>query len=286
MSTRITGSVGSYQSGAVNREKDIRTVQELLTAAARKLKDPRLDPGGIDGKIHRVASRSSTVKAITHFQKVQVGLNRPDQRIDVGGKTWNKLMNVVGRAAPKQPSKPIGLLTLTVSHGGLVPTGTVRAKGKSVGTYNGAYESSFVLSGGLTGRFRGSIWPNNMTEKGHLVDGSYPLHLGFHKGGGAAKQTADNLVVKNKGVRAGLLVNMRNAVSVQSDNSSKTSSSGINIHNGLSATKRSSDGCLNLPPSDWAKFMQLILDAYPNIKDWHQEYKNTGKKIGTLIVQQ
>ena len=282
---RIYGSVGSYQSGAKNSKADITTVQELLTAAAVKLKKSVFDPGGIDGLISRSAERSGTVKAITQFQRLQVGMTRPDQRIDVDGKTWKKLVQVVGTLPPKKAPKTVGLVTLTVSHGGLVPTGTTRAKGESVGTHDGAYESSFVLSGGLTGTFRGSIWPNDMTKKGHLVDGEYPIHIGFHKGGGKAKQGADNLVHKTKGIRAALLVNARNGVSVHSDLSSKTTSYGVNIHNGLSAAKRSSDGCPNLPPDDWKRFIQLFLDAYPNIKDWHTVGTNTGKKVGTLIVK-
>jgi len=40
-----------------------------------------------------------------------------------------------------------------------------------------------------------------------------------------------------------------------------------------------------LPFKSWSRFMKLILDAYPNIDDWHAEYTNTGKKIGTLVVQ-
>lgn len=285
MSARISGSVGSYQSGAKNNSLDITTVQELLTAAAIKLKKPVFDPGGIDGKIGRVAERSGTVKAITQFQRLQVGMARPDQRIDVDGKTWKKLVQIAGSIPPKKAPTPTGLVTLTVSHGGLVPSGTTRAKGQPNHTYDGAYESSFVLAGGLTGTFRGSIWPNKMTVKGHLVDGSYPIHIGFHKGGGAAKQGAGNLVVKTSGIRAALLVNARKGVAVNSDLSSKKTSYGVNIHNGLTATKRSSDGCPNMPPDDWKRFIKLFLDAYPNIADWHTVGNNTGKKVGTLIVQ-
>jgi len=284
MAARISGSVGSYESGAKNKQVDITTVQELLTAAAIKLRKSQFDPGGIDGKIARVAARSQTVQAITKFQREQVGLSRPDQRIDVAGKTWKKLVQVVGGAVPK-PTTPISQVTLTVSHGGLVPTGTTRASGQPTGTYHGPYESSFVLSGGLTGSFRGSIWPNDMTQRGHLIDGSYPLHIGFHKGGKAAKQNASNLVVKTSGIRAALLVNMRKSVAVSSDKASKKTASGVNIHNGLTSKKRSSDGCPNILPSDWSRFIRLFLDAYPNINDWHAEYTNTGKKVGTLVVR-
>ena len=156
---------------------------------------------------------------------------------------------------------------------------------KPVGTYQGPYESSFVLTGGLVGTFRGSIWPNNMTVKGYVVDGIYPLHIGFHKGGTAAKQTASDLVVRTSGIRAGLLVNARSGVTVKSDNPAKTLSHGINVHNGLSSGNRSSDGCLNLPTEDWKRFIKLFLDAYPDINDWHTLGTNTGKKIGSLVIK-
>ena len=282
---RITGSVGSYQSGARNSRGDVETIQRMLEAAATKLRKPQYNPKGVDGLINRIADRSETVKAITAFQKEQVGMMRPDRRVDVNGLTWKTLTRVAGPLMPKPSTPAKGLITLTVSHGGLVPKGTTRRRGQIVGSYDGAYESTFVLSGGLSGNFRGSIWPNDMTVKGHLVDGTYPLHIGFHKGGGKAKQKSSDLVVRTKGIRAGLLVNARNGVTVQSDEVTKTTSYGINVHNGLSSTKRSSDGCLNLPPEDWKRFIKLFLDAFPNIDDWHTIGPNTGKKIGNLIVQ-
>ncbi len=100
MAARISGSGGSYQSGAKNNSTDITTVQELLTAAAIKQKKSVFDPGGIDGKISRTAERSGTVKAITQFQRLQIGMVRPDQRIDVNGKTWKKLVQVAGSIPP------------------------------------------------------------------------------------------------------------------------------------------------------------------------------------------
>ena len=76
-------------------------MQELLTQAAKNLNSPAFDPKGIDGQIARVGSQSNTVKAITNFQKQQVGMARPDQRIDVNGNTWKKLVAVSGPVAPK-----------------------------------------------------------------------------------------------------------------------------------------------------------------------------------------
>jgi hypothetical protein len=283
MAASISASVGSYESGAKNVAADVTTVQQLLTQVAKKLTAPAFDPKGIDGKIGRPWSRSNTVAAIIAFQKQKVGMAKPDARIDVGGRTWQTLVSTAGTVAPPAPVGPVGLITLTVSHGGKIPTKT-KFKEATAATADGMYESTFTLTGGLTGTFRGSIWPDDMTIKGRVVDGTYPLHIGFHKGGGAAKQSASNLVVKTEGIRPGLLVNARNAVSVKSDNAAKTTSVGINVHNGFNGN-RGSDGCLTLHPQDWSKFIQAFLTAFPNINDWHAVGTNTGKKIGSLVIK-
>ena len=44
-------------------------------------------------------------------------------------------------------------------------------------------------------------------------------------------------------------------------------------------------GAFAIQPADWSKFIQIFLDAYPNISDWHTIGGNTGKKIGTLVVK-
>lgn len=282
MASSISQSVGSYESGAKNVPSDVRLVQELLTQVARKLNVADFDPKGIDGKIARPGSLSNTVKAITNFQRQKVGLSMPDQRIDVNGKTWNTLVSLSGPVVPAPPAAPVQLITLTVAHGGKIPTKT-KFKNATPATADGMYESTFTLSGGLTGTFRGSIYPDDMTVKGRVIDGTYPLHIGFHKGGGAAKQTATDLVVRTQGIRAGLLVNARNAVSVKSDDPNKTTSVGINVHNGFNS-ERGSDGCLTLHPDDWSRFIKLFLDAFPNIDDWHTIGNNTGKKIGSLVI--
>ncbi|PQO36170.1 hypothetical protein DTL21_09655 [Bremerella cremea] len=280
---QISASVGSYESGAVNKQPDVRTVQQMLTEAAKKLNNPRFHPGGIDGLIARSGASSATVTAITNFQLLRVGMVRADQRIDVGGKTWKTLVAAIGNIATPIPTPAAGNVTLTVRHGGKVPTHTTR-QGNAAPTFSGMYESVFLLSGGLSGTFRGSIWPDDMTVKGRVVDGTYPLHIGFHKGGGAARQGANNLVVKTQGIRPGLLVNCRNAVSVESDNPTKKTSYGINVHNGF-RNQRFSDGCLTIEPSDWPKFIQKFLDGFPNINDWHTNGVNSGKKIGQLVIQ-
>ncbi|WP_425616054.1 peptidoglycan-binding protein [Anatilimnocola sp. NA78] len=280
----ISGSVGSYESGAKNQQADIRTVQELLTQAAKKLNSPGFDPKGIDGKIGKPGSNSKTVAAITAFQKQQVGMSLPDQRIDVNGATWKKLVAVAGSLPAKPASAATQLITLTVTHGGKIPKGT-KFKVATAATATSLYESTFTLSGGASGTFRGSIFPDDMTIKGRLLDDTYPLHLGFHKGGGTPKEPASSLVVKTSGVRAGLLVNARNSVKVKSDNSDKTTSHGINVHNGYSETDRGSDGCLTLHPSDWSSFVKIFLNAFPDIADWHTLGNNTGKKIGSLVIK-
>jgi hypothetical protein len=280
MPASISGSVGSYESGARNNSADVRTVQELLASVARK-HGAAFDPQGIDGKIARPASRSRTVGAIVNFQQHQVGMARPDGRIDVNGSTWKKLVALAGPPAPKRPAA--SAITLTVTHGGKIPTKTKFAK-DAAPTADGMYESTFTLSGGLSGTFRGSIYPDDMTVKGRVVDGTYPLHIGFHKGGTAARQGADKLKVMTSEIRPGLLVSARNSVPVQSDNAGKTTSAGINVHNGFNGN-RGSDGCLTLQPSDWPRFMQLFLDAFPDIDDWHEVATNTGKKIGALVIK-
>lgn len=283
---KINASVGSYESGATNQAADVTTVQKMLTEIAKKTANPSFDPKGIDGKISRMGATSNTVKAIVSFQAKRVGLAKPDGRIDVGGKTWKAMTSITGAVAPPaaKPTPVAGLITLTVQHGNKMPTKTKR-KGNETATYNGMYESTFTLSGGgVSGTFRGSIWPDDMTVKGRVVDGTYPLHIGFHKGGSAAKQGADKLVVLREGIRPGLLVNMRKPVDVKSDASGKTSSQGINVHNGFNSS-RGSDGCLTLEPNDWPRFIKIFLDGFPDINDWHSMYTNTGKNIGQLVIK-
>ena len=144
MAFRISASVGAYEAGSVNRKEDVKTVQTMLTEVAKK-HGAMFDPKGIDGLIARTASRSATVTAIANFQVKKAGLRTADKRIDVNGTTWKKLSQLVGSAAPSKPSKPAtGLVTLTVQHGGKIPTKTIG----STSTAGSMYESSLTLSGG------------------------------------------------------------------------------------------------------------------------------------------
>jgi murein DD-endopeptidase MepM/ murein hydrolase activator NlpD len=104
----ISGSVGRRDKSAVNTAADIETVQEMLRSAAMILDDSRVDPGAIDGKIGMDASKSGTVQAIEAFQSRF--LTNPDGVIDVSGRTWRELLNVLegGSEADTFPARPQG----------------------------------------------------------------------------------------------------------------------------------------------------------------------------------
>ncbi len=103
MAASISASVGSYESGAVNRSNDVRTIQDLLTKASQQLSCSDYHPGVPDGKIHRTGSKSATVRAIGAFQTGEVGMSRADFRVDVGGGTFNKMLAVTGKSVPTPP---------------------------------------------------------------------------------------------------------------------------------------------------------------------------------------
>ena len=69
-------------------------MQRLLQTAAQKLKDPSLDPKGIDGKIAHVAANSNTVSAIQAFQ-MRSGLEVTGL-IEPADETWIKLLAAAG----------------------------------------------------------------------------------------------------------------------------------------------------------------------------------------------
>ena len=102
--SKINGSVGQWEKGAVNTPADVSTVQRLLQTAAQKLNDPSLDPKGIDGKIARVAANSRTVSAIQAFQTRSAlevtGLIEP------ASETWTKLLAAAGETSPPPPPPP------------------------------------------------------------------------------------------------------------------------------------------------------------------------------------
>src|SRR2546422_842352 len=90
---KITGSVGRWSKGAVNKQDDVETVQNMLRIAAMILNEPRLDPNAIDGSISHNEQNSDTIKAIEAFQARF--MNAPDGVIGVGKRTWQELMTAL-----------------------------------------------------------------------------------------------------------------------------------------------------------------------------------------------
>ena len=171
------------------------------------------------------------------------------------------------------------------SHGSKQPTGVTGLPGATDKTTNTRYESVVAVSGGgLSGNFKGSIFPDNMNVKGRIRDGTYDISLGFHKDG-SPKQ--EDLVVKTNGCRAALVVNNNGTVPVISNSSTKQTSTYIHIHNGYNtwvAATPMSEGCLILHPADWPAFIKLFITAYPSITDWVTGTSRIGKKVGTVNV--
>lgn len=269
MNRSIKKSVGKNGS---NLQSDVAVVQSLLNDNIEKLVPflPVPETGLIG---------PHTIFAIEEFQRRVVGLQSPDGRVDPGGKTLkilNEAVVVVPVAGPK-PNTPAGQYTLTFSHGGTKPPSKANGKTDSL------YESSVSLAGPKSGTFRGSIYPDDLSVRGRLKDGSYPIYLGFHKRAGKTPKAA-HLKAESQGFRAALIVNNDAAVNVDSDNSAKKTSSAIHVHNGFSS-QRFSDGCPTLHPDDWADFIKLFLIAFPDLSDWTATSTYVGRKIGTLVVE-
>ena len=96
--SHIGASVGRWEKGAANQDADVRTVQRLLTAAARASKLPQLDPKGVDGKIAHPPANSNTVAAIEAFESTAAlavdGIIAPDST------TWQALRKAAGDTTP------------------------------------------------------------------------------------------------------------------------------------------------------------------------------------------
>lgn len=140
----------------------------------------------------------------------------------------------------------------------------------------------------LVGTFTGSIFPDDLKVRGRLKDGQYDLYLGLHrrsKDGKALTPSKSDLVVKSQGwLRPALIVNADRPVPVHSLKPGKTTSTYIHVHNG-GRTVRGSEGCLTLIPDDWARFITIFLERYPDLADWHQDGKYYGRKVAVLEVQ-
>lgn len=106
MAWTIRGSVGRWDRGAVNDRGDVTTVQTLLTDVAQAQGHAAYDPRGIDGAIARPPAASDTVKAIEAFQRLF--LAQPDGLVDVGGRTFDRLVEASG--AMPAPAPPAGAL--------------------------------------------------------------------------------------------------------------------------------------------------------------------------------
>jgi hypothetical protein len=211
---------------------------------------------------------------MVEFQRRVVHLATPDGRVDPGGKTWVALEQ--GGA----PAAAGATWTVTFQHQNKTP----EAKSATKGT-DALYESIVTVSGVKSGKFRGSIFPDNMAVKGRAKDGKYDLYLGFHsRDNGNAVAKASDLVVRTEGFRATLIVNNDKAVPVSSNNAAKKTSTTVHVHNGFRG-KRYSDGCPTIHPDDWAGFIKLFLDAYPEFASWTATNRYVGKKIGLLEVK-
>jgi Putative peptidoglycan binding domain len=262
MAGAILKSVGS---GGINRPEDVRTVQELINNNLKKM--PSVRPLEVDGRIG-----SLTIAAIEEFQRRVVGMPLPDGRVDPGGRT----LAALNLASPS--ASPTTSFRVVFQHQSKTPEDTSSTKGTDA-----LYESKVAISEGAGGSFRGSIYPDDMSVKGRLKDGTYDLYLGFHKREGHTPGAAD-LVVRTQGFRAALIVKADAQVPVISNNPSKTTSQFIHVHNGFN-TKRFSDGCPTIHPADWSKFIKVFLDAYSSLSDWTAMNAYVGKKIGVLEVK-
>ncbi|PQO39321.1 hypothetical protein C5Y96_05560 [Blastopirellula marina] len=97
MAKKISSSVGRKQGhNARNLPDDVKTVQQLLQAAAKNLGNSDYDPGDDDGKIATPPKFSETVAAINAFQKRF--MRSPDGQVDPDRTTLKKLNEAAGSA--------------------------------------------------------------------------------------------------------------------------------------------------------------------------------------------
>lgn len=106
MTSEIQASVGR---DGVNRPDDVRAVQHLLNRVGPDNGGPD-EPLAADGLVG-----TQTIAAIEQFQRQALGFQWPDGRVDVGGVTWGRLIEVAGSllgaavaaaTAPAAPSTP------------------------------------------------------------------------------------------------------------------------------------------------------------------------------------
>jgi peptidoglycan hydrolase-like protein with peptidoglycan-binding domain len=94
----ISASVGR---GGINRPDDAHAVQLLLNTFIVAGRLPGIQPLTMDG-----VSGPKTIAAIEAFQRVFVGMNSPDGRVDPGGRTLEKLNGSIFQPAATSASAP------------------------------------------------------------------------------------------------------------------------------------------------------------------------------------
>src|SRR5262245_35586543 len=189
--------------------------------------------------------------------------------------TWKAKSSPSPPPTQPPPARDTRLFTLTFRHAGIKPTRNGL----------GMYESVISLAGPASGVFRGSIYPDKLTEFARIQDGQHELRLTLHKKNGTA--TPADLVVKNNGDdrRPALTVNNCGTVPMIKPDGTRSTAIGINVHNGFN-DYRGSTGCLTIQKADWPRFIEIFLDLYPDFSDWYEGNGSwRGRKIGTLIVQ-
>jgi murein DD-endopeptidase MepM/ murein hydrolase activator NlpD len=87
----IQNSVGRKSKGAVNNPADVETVQNMFRLASMIESDPKLDPGGVDGRIED-ESNDDTIRAIEAFQS---RFFKADGVINPGKRTWRELLDLL-----------------------------------------------------------------------------------------------------------------------------------------------------------------------------------------------
>lgn len=152
------------------------------------------------------------------------------------------------------------------------------------------YEADVQVSGGVSGRFKGSIYPDNMTTSGRLQNGTYDIYLGFHdRDGGGTKL----LEVRTNYLRAALIIGADRPLPVVSHDPKKLTAAPLHIHNGYNTwwiagkdgkIHHMSDGCLTIAPWDWPRFIKSFFQVYPDPKEWTCAGGFVGRKIGTVTV--
>jgi hypothetical protein len=103
MTHALKSWVGTPRRGRTNGNDpfDVQTVQKLLNSAGTRLLLPAIRVEQTDGEIDEI-----TIEAIRRFQQYVVGFRTPDGRIDVGGRSWRKLLESAGEVDTNPSSWP------------------------------------------------------------------------------------------------------------------------------------------------------------------------------------